>query len=182
VNPWLVGYVFIVIIVMTITVVQSIFSLDSGEWASWVQAIGSIIAIGAGAFFIHYQASIGKRARRKAITAMFDLALDSLGGDQPIPEAFDDAFAYFANLNHQRVRYAYEKLCAIPLHEIDSVEIIRAVGDGVEILRAVLARQEPEALATASSHDKGMEFASGKFRKEVELLLRARAVVRNMAK
>ncbi|MBB1630258.1 hypothetical protein [Cupriavidus sp. UME77] len=157
--------------------IASLCGVKSGDIAAWVQAVGSIGAIGAGAWFIHYQAGLAKRARRSAIVAMLDLALDAVGGDQPIPEDFEGAFAQFATLNHQRVKYAYEKLCAIPLHEIDSIEIIRAVGDTVEILRAVLARQEPEALSMAMRFDVGTEIASGIYRKDVAMLRIARAAV-----
>ncbi|QYY30274.1 hypothetical protein K2O51_23165 [Cupriavidus pinatubonensis] len=43
---WLIGYVAIVGIAMAIATAQSIFCLDASAWASWVQAIGSIVGIG----------------------------------------------------------------------------------------------------------------------------------------
>ncbi|MFM0218242.1 hypothetical protein [Paraburkholderia caledonica] len=48
-QKWLWGYVLAVVAVGSIIVVQNVFELGKGDWAAWVQAIGSIGAI-VGAF------------------------------------------------------------------------------------------------------------------------------------
>lgn len=59
---WLICYVSAVVAAMVIATVQSVFCLDAAAWASWVQAIGSIAAIGAtGWLFLAQRASEQKR-------------------------------------------------------------------------------------------------------------------------
>ncbi|WP_454763317.1 hypothetical protein [Cupriavidus campinensis] len=42
---WLIGYAVAVAVWMIIATVQSVFCLDASAWASWVQAIGSVVAL-----------------------------------------------------------------------------------------------------------------------------------------
>ncbi|MGO4764910.1 hypothetical protein AB4120_20480 [Cupriavidus sp. 2KB_3] len=112
--------------------------------ASWVQAVGSIAAIGAGAWFIQYQSELARIKRRKALLAILDVAIDTLAKEKSIPE--DDLLAgiQMVNINLHRTAYIRGALSAIPLHDLESAEHVALVEDAIEILRA--AERHVEAL------------------------------------
>ncbi|WP_157211519.1 hypothetical protein [Pandoraea sp. B-6] len=110
------------------------------EVAYWVQALGSIAAIGAGAYFIHYQAFLARKNRRRAVLAIVELAVRAVTQFGEIDADDAAALAQFQTLNDHRIQYAYRSLCAIPLHDIDSTKVIMLIDEAIEILRGMSAR------------------------------------------
>ncbi|WP_028223220.1 hypothetical protein [Paraburkholderia oxyphila] len=109
---------------------------SSSDWAAWVQAFGTIIAIGASAWLLHYQAGLQRRTRLRAIHAVVELALQSVSQALEVPEGFEQ-FSLFASLDLQKVRFAFDSLCKIPLHEVDSADAVRRVSAAIEAMRKI---------------------------------------------
>ncbi|MCX4156157.1 MULTISPECIES: hypothetical protein [Paraburkholderia] len=62
---WLWGYVGVVLFVGAITVVQNVWCLSKSDWASWVQALGSIAAILAAYWLASRQQRLADRAAER---------------------------------------------------------------------------------------------------------------------
>ncbi|MDW3684862.1 hypothetical protein RA280_24540 [Cupriavidus sp. CV2] len=108
---------------------------DPSLMASWVQAVGSIAAIGAGVLFIQYQSELARIKRRKALVAMLEVAIDTLAKKGGIPDDNLEAGMQMVNINPHRLTYIRGALAAIPLHDLESAEHVRLVEDAIEILR-----------------------------------------------
>jgi hypothetical protein len=122
---------------------------SSAEWAAWAQAIGTIVAIGASAWLLHYQAGLQRRSRLRAIHAIVEMTVQAVTRRLEVPEGFEDAFNFFASLNVQEVRFAFDALCKIPLHEIDSADAVVQVGAAIEATRRIVAKLESEEMVGA---------------------------------
>ncbi|TCW63412.1 MULTISPECIES: hypothetical protein [Burkholderia] len=109
---------------------------SSSDWAAWVQAFGTIAAIGASAWLLHYQAGLQRRSRLRAIQAVVELAVQSVTQRLEVPEGFEQ-FDLFASLDLQKVRFAFDALCKIPLHEVDSADAVRQVSAAIEAMRKI---------------------------------------------
>lgn len=115
---------------------------SSSDWAAWVQAFGTIAAIVASAGLLHHQAGLQRRSRLKAIRAIVALAVRSVTRRLDVCEDFRDMFDFFASLNVQEVRFAFDALCKIPLHEIDSADAVLQVGLAIETMRKIVSKLE----------------------------------------
>ncbi len=109
---------------------------SSGDMAAWVQAGGTIAAVIASAGLLHYQAGLQRRSRLRAIHAVVDLALQSVTQPLEVPDGFEQ-FNCFASLDLQKVRFAFDSLCKIPLHEVDSAAAVRHVSAAIEAMRKI---------------------------------------------
>ncbi|WP_174985641.1 hypothetical protein [Burkholderia lata] len=109
---------------------------SSGDVAAWVQAGGTIAAVIAGAGLLHYQAGLQRRSRLRAIHAVVELAVQSVTQRLEVPEGFEQ-FDLFASLDLQKVRFAFDALCKIPLHEVDSADAVRQVSAAIEAMRKI---------------------------------------------
>jgi hypothetical protein len=136
----IVGIAFAAVAVLIATwMVGSYFELNKGEWASWVQAIGSIAAI-AGAFAIanrqiraaseEAKASIVRMAerRREAIKVIVEHA----EGEAAAIEKLVLPIAGTSDENPIRlIGYSFKEtassLAAIPYHELDSANEVSAL-------------------------------------------------------
>jgi hypothetical protein len=126
--------------------------LSKSDWASWVQAIGSIGAI-AGAFYLgERQAKVAERARRELVVAVAEFAFDA---------AQDTVRFFLYDPDRKRIDsdYLFTRLAdglvalrAVPLHEVGSAEAIKAIIK----LRRVIERIEAHKLEFIK--------ASGRFR------------------
>ncbi|WP_454752092.1 hypothetical protein [Cupriavidus necator] len=122
---------------------------DRNAMASWVQAIGSIAAIGAGAWFVQFQARLQRRAKLQAVLAIVDTCLKAMLPKQVVPQDDNAAYNVYSGLNPNPIAYAYENLKAFPLHEIPSSEAIVAVSEAVEAFRELAVQQQAERQAAA---------------------------------
>ncbi|WP_175867544.1 hypothetical protein [Burkholderia contaminans] len=122
---------------------------SSSDWAAWVQAFGTIAAIGASAWLLHYQAGLQRRSRLRAIHAIAELAFRSVTRDREAPGEYDEAFVFFVTLDAQRARFAFEALSKIPLHEIDSADAVLHVGAATEAMRRIVAKLEADEIVGA---------------------------------
>lgn len=130
-------------------------NLNPSEWASWVQAVGSIIAI-AGAFAIgkhqaDVQRKVAEQARRDLVSdrhstvkgvfdRVFQLCLNveahiTYQGQNDIRE-----FAFIYIETH--VPAAQRLLDEIPLHELGSAELVHATLDMKEAMQSFLSSVE----------------------------------------
>jgi hypothetical protein len=114
--------------------------------AAWVQAVGSIIAILSGIVLLHYQASIQRRNRMRGVHAIVKMSVGAVTRQQQAPEGFDEEFDFFVTMNAEEVRFAYDALCDIPLHEIESEEAVHHIGTAIESVRRILAKLEAEKI------------------------------------
>lgn len=142
---------------------------SSSDWASWMQAFGTIAAIVASAGLLHHQAGLQRRSRLRAIRAIVDLAVRSVTRRLDIPEDFRDMFDFFASLNAQEVRFAFEALCKIPLHEIDSADAVLQVGVAIETMRKIVAKLESPNVVGKHCEDERVIVAEV-FAEEVKIL------------
>lgn len=65
-NRWLWGYVGVVALAGGITVAQNVWDLHAADWASWVQAVGSIGAILASVGVVQWQNRLSRNAEDRA--------------------------------------------------------------------------------------------------------------------
>ena len=140
--------------------------------AAWVQAIGAILAIGAGILLLHYQATLQRRNRLRAVCALVEMAVTVVTRRLEVPEEFGDAFDFFVMLNTEEIRFAYNSLCAIPLHEIDSASAVLQVGAAIEIMRRILAQLESDRIM-AMSHPTERAVVGTAFTEDVDHLMKA---------
>jgi len=110
--------------------------------AAWVQAVGSIAAIGAGAWFIRYQNDLARQRRRLAIGAMLEVALDVIAPGGIISEDGFSAGASLAGFNPHRFDVIHRALLAVPMHEVEPASHIVLIEEAVEILRRTARRAE----------------------------------------
>lgn len=142
---------------------------SSSDWAAWVQAFGTIAAIVASAALLHHQAGLQRRSRLRAIRAIVDLAVRSVTRRLDISEDFQDMFDLFASLNAKEVSFAFEALCKIPLHEIDSADAVLAVGLAIETMRRIVAKLESPDVVGKHREDERVVVAN-LFAEEVKTL------------
>jgi len=140
--------VFVVVVVGMLSVHLGLkLGTSDGEKqaiAAWVQAVGSIAAICAGAWFIHYQSLLGDQDRIRGILAIIDVSIAAMLDDREIPDTDLGLYNRFTCLNPNRIAYAFENLKAIPLYELRSVEVVHALSDAVETYREFAVSQRDE--------------------------------------
>lgn len=125
-NSWLVGYTIAVAAGIAIVTVREIFQLSVGDWASWVQAIGSICAIVGSVWLAKYQERSAQRKRLQAIFAVAQAArlrVDELArhlnGDE-------DRAAITFNYHRSIIDGLVSAMSAVPMHELASPDAIIA--------------------------------------------------------
>ncbi|WP_322009269.1 hypothetical protein [Paraburkholderia sp. J12] len=123
--------------------------VDANTSASWVQAVGSIGAIFASALLLRYQADLQRKNRIRAICALVEISVEAVTKKLEIPEDFTDAFHHFASLDFSEVEYAHEALAKIPLHEIDSVEVVRQTTRATDAMRRIRLKLGSEEVVDA---------------------------------
>ncbi|MFL9863769.1 hypothetical protein PQR67_06250 [Paraburkholderia fungorum] len=159
----------------------------SGGWfechpgtAAWVQAVGAIIAILAGALLLHYQSTLQRRNRIKGLAAIVDLGIRAVTRRLSVPDD-EIAFDFFVTLNAKEIRFAYDTLCKIPLHEIESVDAVKQVAVMIEMTRRVLLRLEAgESSGALNPHEKTL--ADTTFKEEVTAMRDARKRLRDVTR
>lgn len=111
------------------------FCLNKGEWASWVQAIGSILAVGAAAWVAVFQKYNTDRqskldkleSKMERLSAVEAIAASAHSMLVTMQWAFDDddVDAYFdTQYSEDAFTYALESIKAVPLHELGSYGMV----------------------------------------------------------
>ncbi|RSK77892.1 hypothetical protein EJ774_21295 [Pandoraea apista] len=113
---------------------------SSGDWAAWVQAVGSLAALFAGVVLLHYQAGVQLRHRRSCAAAAIGVGISALEAVIHAPEGYEEAFDHFLTDFSARMRYALDIVKAFPTSEIDSAEAIVQLSFAVEIMERVVER------------------------------------------
>jgi hypothetical protein len=116
-------------------------NLSNGDWAAWVQALGTIVAVFSSVGLIHYQAKFQRKQKQRYAAAAIDLAINAVEAFGNVPEDFEGAFNYYVCLNTERIEYAYDQLRSFPLHDIDSQEAMIQISRAVDVMREVLRKR-----------------------------------------
>lgn len=141
---WLICYVGAVITAMAIATVQNLYCLDASAWAAWVQAIGSMLALGAGLLYIRYQAGMSHRAQRNAVIGLLDVAILSFKGREFAHMTTEQKYGHYETMNMNPVIYARDKLFDIQPSELRSPATVMALADAIESLSQLIALQRTE--------------------------------------
>lgn len=147
--------------------------VDANTSASWVQAVGSIGAIFASALLLHYQANLQRKNRIRAICSVVEISVDAVTRNLAVPEDAIAAFDHFTGLDLSEVHFAYEALSKIPLHEIDSVVVVRQTAVATESMRRIYLKLNSEA-AVDASHPKQQAVIGRLFSEEASALIKVR--------
>ncbi|MEP6883955.1 MAG: hypothetical protein ABJC66_04310 [Gammaproteobacteria bacterium] len=127
-------------------------NLKSSEWAAWVQAIGSIVAVGAAWKAISHQIALARKARLNGILAIAEAAFTHA-------HRIDEIFSSGDTLSRSGTLYSeYDEtipngivraLNGVPIHEVgsrDAVIALLSLEDQVGFMRDAIKRYEkPEA-------------------------------------
>lgn len=140
--------------------------------AAWVQAVGSIIAIFSGALLLHYQAKIQRQNRIRGVCAIVEMAVSAVTRLEHVPEKFEEAFDFFVTANAEEVLFAYNALCNIPLHEMESAEGVQQISAAIESVRRILAKLEAERVIGVQ-HPTSPNIVANAFAQDADALRRA---------
>lgn len=120
---------------------------DAGDWAAWVQAIGSIAAIGAAIFVMRKQnqhaldivAETDRRAARRraeAVQAIVDAAALQILGWTSVLESGRDPQGVVASITKDPAFLEAEKaISAIPLHDLGAYKLVVGIQHIAECFR-----------------------------------------------
>lgn len=123
---WLICYVSAVFAVMVIATVQSVFCLDAGAWASWVQAFGSIGAI-LGAFWVaSTQSRSGREEKQLAILAVAHAAVVEARRFRAMLNAEDPEMELYLNFHRSITDSYFAALSNCPVHDLQSPVAVTA--------------------------------------------------------
>ncbi|WP_321867263.1 hypothetical protein [Paraburkholderia tropica] len=151
--------------------------IDANTSASWVQAVGSIGAILASASLLLFQADLQRKNRIRAICALVEISVDAVTRRLEIPGDFIEAFDHFTSLDLSEVEYAYDALAKIPLHEIDSVDVVRQIARATDAMRRI--RLKLGSSSVVDSNRETQQVVVGRlFASEVETLKSATEALR----
>lgn len=104
-------------------------SVDSGVWAAWVQAVGSIAAIAGSFTLAHYRAGSEKRAKQQALRAVVESAYSQT---QAMAESARRMpryalVGYWGLMGREEAAALILALENFPLHELSTADQVRAV-------------------------------------------------------
>ncbi|QDH59455.1 hypothetical protein [Pandoraea pnomenusa] len=111
---------------------------SSSDWASWVQAVGSVAALFAGVLLLHYQAGVQRRQKRSCAAATIGVGISAIEAFISPPEGYEEAFAHFATDFSPRMLYALKLMKEFPTSDIDSSEAIVHFSYAVEVMQRVV--------------------------------------------
>lgn len=143
--------------------------LGAAEWASWVQAIGSIFAVGAAAWVAIYQNRTADRQagldrllnRVEKLNAVHAIAVAGLKLLRDMEDAYLErrAVRYFiGDFSEAAFSHAHSAIKAIPLHELGSYNMVAGLMDLADALAQVLEavnerRKHPGTLTSIETYE-----------------------------
>ena len=120
VPPVLWAYVVCAVLIGSVAAIQNVFGLNKSEWAGWVQAIGSILAVVGAWLGIRYQLERSEQKRVEAILAVAEAGIERVELVARLMDEQDPQIALVRDFHQAMLDGILIAFKGVPVHELQS--------------------------------------------------------------